>query len=59
MLRRLACKQLFRRPVTTGLLLLSIALAVGISVFIATLHQGLQQGLSLATEPFSLLVSPP
>lgn len=59
MLRRLACKQLFRRPVTTGLLLLSIALAVGISVFIATLHQGLQQGLTLATEPFSLLVSSP
>jgi putative ABC transport system permease protein len=59
MIAKLACKQLRRRPVTTGLLLLIIALSVGVSVFLMTLHQGLQKGLTLATEPFSLLVSSP
>jgi putative ABC transport system permease protein len=59
MITKLAYKQLRRRPVTTGLLLLIIALSVGVSVFLMTLHQGLQKGLTLATEPFSLLVSAP
>jgi putative ABC transport system permease protein len=57
MIRKLAFLQLRKRPVTTSLLLLIIALALGISIFLTSVHQSLQKGLTLATEPFSLLVS--
>ena len=59
MIRRLAFQQLRRRPVTTALLLLVVALAIGVSAFLTTLHQSLQRGLTLATEPFTLLVASP
>ncbi|MDY6083918.1 MAG: FtsX-like permease family protein [Dialister sp.] len=59
MIRKLALRQLLHRPVTTLLLILVMAFSIGISVFLSTLHQGLHDGLTKATEPFSLLVSSP
>lgn len=59
MIRKLALKQLVHRPMTTFLLMLIMALSIGISVFLSTLHQGMHEGLTKATEPFSLLVSSP
>lgn len=59
MLRKLAFRQLWQRPVTTSLLLFIIALAVGTGVLLTSLTSGVQRALTAATEPFSLLIGSP
>ena len=59
MLKKLAFRQLWQRPVTTALLLLIIALAVGTGVLLTSLTSGVQRALTTATEPFSLLIGSP
>lgn len=59
MLKKLAFRQLWQRPLTTALLLLIIALAVGTGVLLTSLTSGVQRALTTATEPFSLLIGSP
>lgn len=56
MIYRIAWKQLWSKPLTTFLLLLVMATSIGLSVLVGTLGLGFQQGLTTATEPFTLLV---
>ncbi|MBS4913906.1 MAG: ABC transporter permease [Veillonella sp.] len=56
MIYRIAWKQLWSKPLTTFLLLLVLATSIGLSVLVGTLGVGFQQGLTTATEPFTLLV---
>lgn len=56
MIYRIAWKQLWSKPLTTILLLLVMATSIGLSVLVGTLGVGFQQGLTTATEPFTLLI---
>ncbi|WP_298706099.1 ABC transporter permease [uncultured Veillonella sp.] len=56
MIYRIAWKQLWSKPLTTFLLLLVMATSIGLSVLVGALGLGFQQGLTTATEPFTLLV---
>ncbi|MDY3973161.1 MAG: FtsX-like permease family protein [Veillonella caviae] len=56
MIYRIAWKQLWSKPLTTLLLLLVMATSIGLSVLVGTLGLGFQQGLTTATEPFTLLI---
>lgn len=56
MVGKLAWKLLWYKPWRTLFLILVMALAVALSVLVLSLGQGVQQGLTRATEPFTLLV---
>lgn len=56
MLAKLAWKQIWHRPFQSFILIFITALAIGLSVLILSVGQGLHQGLVRATEPFTLLV---
>ncbi|MDO5667758.1 MAG: ABC transporter permease [Alcaligenaceae bacterium] len=57
MLSRIAYKELLFKPFQNLMLIALIALAIAASVFVVSLNQGLQKGLTIATEPFPQLIA--
>lgn len=57
MLNKIAYKELLFKPFQSLMLIALIALAIAASVFVVSLNQGLQKGLTIATEPFPQLIA--
>ncbi len=57
MLSKIAYKELVFKPFQNVMLIALIALAIAASVFVVSLNQGLQKGLTVATEPFPQLIA--
>lgn len=57
MLSQIAFKELRFKPFQNLMLIILIALAIAASVFIVSLNQGMQKGLTVATAPFPQLIA--